>query len=276
MRQSFFIFVLMLIVSGLCGQSLSLMTYNIRFDNPADGPDAWPERREFLAAQVRFYAPDVWGIQEGLLHQLVYLAQQLPQYTRLGVGRDDGAEKGEFSALFYRTDRFELLDSGTFWLSPTPERVSKGWDAALPRVCTWALLLDKSNGRRLRVYNTHFDHIGQEARLQSAALIRDHIRAHAADGGPVVLMGDFNSEPADPPIGLLQEALHDARTRSQEPPFGPEGTFNGFKFQEPVTRLIDYIFVSQSLQVLQHAVLSDSRNAHYPSDHLPVLVRLDW
>lgn len=266
----------MISAAGLSAQSLSLMTYNIRFDNPADGPDAWPERRDFLASQVGFYAPDIWGIQEGQLHQLTYLQQQLPQYSRVGVGRDDGADKGEFSALFYRHDRFLLLELGTFWLSPTPAEVSKGWDAALPRVCTWALLEDKTNHRRLRVYNTHFDHIGREARAQSATLILDHIRARAADDGPVVLMGDFNSEPHDEPILRLKQALHDARSRSLQPAFGPEGTFNGFKFHEPVKLLIDYIFVSASLEVQQHAVLSDSRNCHYPSDHLPVWVKLAW
>lgn len=258
-------------------QSLLFLTYNIRYDNPADGDDAWPKRRDFLAAQIRFHAPDVFGIQEGLHSQVVWLETALPAYARVGVGRDDGREGGEYSAIFYRRDRFRALESGTFWLSPTPDTPSRGWDAALNRVCTFALLQDSLSGRKIWVFNTHFDHVGAEARRASAELILQKIKEKNTPNGPVVVMGDLNAEPAEPPISVLKNALTDTREASEEPPFGPSGTFNGFKFQEPVTRRIDYIFASGThLKVLQHAVLSDSRDCHYPSDHLPVLARIVW
>ena len=252
------------------------MTYNIRYDNPGDGADAWPVRRDFLAAQVAFYAPDVFGIQEGLNRQVVYLDSALTDYGYVGVGRDDGAEAGEYSAVFYRTDRFNLIESGTFWLSLTPDTISKGWDAALPRICTWAHLEDKTAGRKIWVYNTHFDHIGKEARQESAQLILQKIAENAIGDDPVILMGDFNLTPDEAPIRSVSEALHDTYTSSEKAPFGPMGTFNGFKFQEPVQRRIDYIFTNDIVQRIQCAILSDSRNCHYPSDHLPVLARMAY
>ncbi|MCC7506497.1 MAG: endonuclease/exonuclease/phosphatase family protein [Saprospiraceae bacterium] len=253
-------------------QTLRFLTYNIRYDNPGDGDDAWPKRRDYLAAQIGFYAPDVFGIQEGLHHQVEFLAQQLPQYAWVGAGRDDGRQAGEYSALFYRRDRFRLLDSGTFWLSETPGQPSKGWDAALNRVCTYALLRDSVTGQQLWVFNTHFDHIGQEARRQSAALIIQKIREKNPENKPVVVMGDFNAEPSEAPVATMKNALTDTQEASETPAFGPSGTFNGFKFHEPVTRRIDYIFTGGTgLRVLRHAVLSDSKDCHYPSDHLPVM-----
>lgn len=257
------------------GQPVTFLTYNIRFDNPADGDDAWPVRRDFLAGQLKFYKPDVFGIQEGLHRQVEYLQEQLPGYAHVGVGRDDGREAGEYSALFYRTDRFRALESGTFWLSETPDTVSKGWDAALPRICTWALLEDSVAGSLIYVFNTHFDHVGKAARKASAALILQKIAEINTGGYPTVLMGDLNSEPGEDPIAVLQSAMNEASDATREPPFGPEGTFNGFKFHEPVTRRIDYVFTRPGMHVLQYAVLSDSRNCHYPSDHLPVLVRVE-
>ena len=277
MHKSILLFFLMLLFGTTApAQTLSFLSYNIRYDNPADGPDAWANRREFLAGQLRFHKPDVFGVQEGLKHQLDYLLEQLPGYRYVGVGRDDGMEAGEYSALFYRTDRFRALEAGTFWLSERPDTVSKGWDAALPRICTWALLEDTVSGRRIRVFNSHFDHIGKEARRLSAGLILAKMTELNPAGDPVVLMGDFNSAPDTKPIAEFREFLHDTQAHSQEPPFGPSGTFNGFRFQEPVTHRIDYIFVSPALRVLQYAVLSDCRDGHYPSDHLPVLARLLW
>lgn len=258
------------------GQSMSFLTYNIRFDNPADGPDAWTERRDFLAGQLRFHKPDVFGIQEGLHRQVTYLQEQLPGYAWVGAGRDDGRQAGEYSALFYRKDRFKALESGTFWLSQTPDTVSKGWDAALPRICTWALLEDSATQYRIMVFNTHFDHVGKTARKESASLLLKKMAALNTGSVPVILMGDLNCEAEEEPITILQTALNESRDASNEPAFGPEGTFNGFKFNEPVRRRIDYIFTSPGTHVLQYAVLSDSRNCHYPSDHLPVMVRVEW
>jgi len=278
MRSLFTIFLLLMLLPFAKSQNeWSALTYNIRYDNPGDGEDTWLKRRDFLAAQVAFYAPEVFGIQEGLLRQLEYLSEQLPGYERIGVGRDDGKEGGEYTALFFKKDRFKLLASGTFWLSETPDQVSKGWDAALPRICTFIHLRDKRAKKNVWVFNTHFDHIGKEARRESAALILKKIREKNTDNEPVVVMGDFNATPEDDPILEMLKELQDTRVLSKTPSFGPSGTFNAFKFNEPVTRLIDYIFLKgKDLKVLQHAVLSDSRNCHYSSDHLPVLVRLAW
>jgi len=258
-------------------QPLRFLTYNIRYDNPGDGEDAWPKRRDFLVGQLRFHAPDIFGIQEGLHRQVEHLSEQLPAYTRVGVGRDDGKQSGEYSALFFQKKRFGLLASGTFWLSETPDTASKGWDAALPRVCTFARLHDSLSGKKLWVFNTHFDHIGKEARRRSAELILLKIKEKNTAGEPVLLMGDFNAEPEEEPVAVLTRELQDARSVSTEPPFGPEGTFNAFNFYDPVRRRIDYIFLNEkALKVRQYAVLSDSRDCHYPSDHLPVLARLRW
>ncbi len=279
MRRLFFVFSFAALSPTLAqAQSdLTALTYNIRYDNPGDGEDAWPKRRDFLVGQLRFHAPDIFGIQEGLHRQVEHLSEQLPAYTRVGVGRDDGKQSGEYSALFFQKKRFGLLASGTFWLSETPDTVSKGWDAALPRVCTFARLHDSLSGKKLWVFNTHFDHIGKEARRRSAELILLKIKEKNTAGEPVLLMGDFNAEPEEEPVAVLTRELQDARSVSTEPPFGPEGTFNAFNFYDPVRRRIDYIFLNEkALKVRQYAVLSDSRDCHYPSDHLPVLTRLRW
>jgi endonuclease/exonuclease/phosphatase family metal-dependent hydrolase len=256
-------------------QSLRLVTYNIRYDNPQDGENAWEKRREFLCQQMEFYGPDVIGVQEAMHHQLEYMAGKMPAYRFVGVGRDDGEQGGEYSAIFYRTGRLELLDSGTFWLSPTPREPSKGWDAAMNRVCTYALLRDSASRQAFWVFNTHFDHIGKQARESSARLILEQIARRNKAGLPVALIGDLNAEPQEAPIAVLRETLADARDLSRAPAFGPEGTFNGFDFHQPVRRRIDYIFVSPGVRVLKHAVLSDNRECRYPSDHLPVLAEVE-
>ncbi|MEQ1745127.1 MAG: endonuclease/exonuclease/phosphatase family protein [Saprospiraceae bacterium] len=260
----------------LLAQPVAVLTYNIRYDNPADGEDAWPLRRAFLVGQLRFHAPDIFGIQEGLKRQVDFLQEQLPEFEHVGVGRDDGRGEGEYAALFFRKNRFRAVKSGTFWLSERPDTVSKGWDAALPRICTWALLADKETKRKLWVFNTHFDHIGQEARKSSAALILNQIREKNTDGHPVVLMGDLNATPSSEPVWMFSQEMHDSRAQSIEPPFGPPGTFSGFRFKEPVELRIDYIFVSHDLLVRKYAVLSDSWGCHYPSDHLPVFAKLEY
>ncbi|MCS6930130.1 MAG: endonuclease/exonuclease/phosphatase family protein [Saprospiraceae bacterium] len=260
----------------LLAQPFSVVTYNIRCDSPEDRENTWQERRHWLAAQIRFHAPDIFGVQEAFKHQLDFLQEQLPAYAWLGVGRDDGCEAGEYAAIFYRKSRFQVEESGTFWLSPTPEIVSKGWDAASPRICTWALFEDKVARRRFWVFNTHFDHIGREARRQSASLLLMRLWEMNRSRYPAIVMGDLNAGPNTEPIQILLRELYDTRTRSQEPPFGPEGTFNGFRFHEPVELRIDYIFTTAQLITRKYAILSDSKNCRYPSDHLPVYALLDY
>lgn len=166
------------------------MTFNIRLDTAADGPNAWPHRQDMVADLIRYEAPDVVGLQEVLLHQKEMLEGALADYSFVGVGRDDGAETGEFSPLGWRTDRFDLVDSGTFWLSPTPELPGKGWDAAYPRIATWAMLRDRGSGQLIRVLNTHFDHVGFRAKLESAAALAQWV---GRENMPTIVLGDFNS-----------------------------------------------------------------------------------
>ncbi|HMU09273.1 MAG TPA: endonuclease/exonuclease/phosphatase family protein [Ferruginibacter sp.] len=257
-------------------QSLKMMTYNIRLDVASDGENDWTHRKEYFTSQIKFYEPDVFGVQEALPNQVIDIATYLPAYNYVGTGRD-GIGKGESSNIYYKRGRFTVKQEGTFWLSQTPDTVSKGWDAALNRVCTYALLEDNQSENNIWVFNTHLDHIGELARTKSIELIVSKINAFNTKNYPVVFMGDFNSEPSTDRIKWLKKVMTDSRDVSVEKPFGPSGTFNGFKFNEPVTKLIDYIFISQPLiiTVKKYAVLSDSKDLRYPSDHLPVYVELE-
>lgn len=256
-------------------QTIKVVTYNIRYDNLGDGENRWAIRKDFLANQMKFYEPDVLGIQEGLSHQVNYLDSSLVNYSYVGVGRDDGETKGEYSAIFFNDKRFQLIDNSTFWLSVTPEKPSVGWDAAMERICTYALLKDQQTNGYLWIFNTHFDHIGELARENSAHLIVEQINALNKEDYPVVFMGDLNLEPNSNAIQFLSSELNDTKYASEDLVFGPEGTFNGFKFNESVTRRIDYIFTSkEGIRVNKYAVLSDSKARKYPSDHLPVYVEI--
>lgn len=269
------VFMILNISTPALSQHLSVMTYNIRYDNPNDGENRWEARKDFLIAQIKFHAPDIFGIQEGLAHQVNYINKELAGYKYVGVGRDDGKKKGEFSAIFFNASKFKTIESSTFWLSDTPEKISVGWDAALERICTYALFEHLETGQKIWVFNTHFDHVGKEARKNSVTLIYDRIGSLNKDNHPYILMGDLNLEPGTEPIQYLSQHLDDTKKVSKEVVFGPEGTFNGFQFNKPVTRRIDYIFTSKpGIEVQKYAVLSDSKNLRYASDHLPVYVEL--
>lgn len=252
------------------------MTFNIRLDLESDGANAWPYRKEMVVALIRHEAPDLLGTQEVLLHQKQYLQTALPGYTFVGVGRDDGAQGGEFSPLAWRSDRFELLQSGTFWLSPTPETPSTGWDAALPRIATWAVLRDRESGRTIRVLNTHFDHVGTEARANAARMIAEW----AAEGDmPAIVMGDFNVPTGSEPYQVLattaKSGLADARAISSTPPYGPPGTFTGFDIMAAPDTPIDHIFVTEDFTVDDYAVVTQHWGGRLPSDHYPVVADLE-
>ncbi len=256
---------------------LNVMTYNIRYNNPADSLDAWPNRVERVAGLMRFHQADVIGIQEALRGQLDDLQRRLPNHRWVGVGRDDGADGGEFSPIFYNQFRLKLLDHGTFWLSETPEVPgSIGWDAAITRVATWAQFEFRPTNDVFWVFNAHFDHRGETARNESAALLRDQANALAGDA-PVIITGDFNFTPDAQGYAALttgEKPLWDTRTLSTEP-YGPEGTWAGFAVQsEPLTRRIDYIFMRAHWIVYRYGVLAEQEGGRYPSDHLPVLVTL--
>ncbi|EID75037.1 endonuclease/exonuclease/phosphatase family protein [Imtechella halotolerans] len=263
------------LVTVVHGQQLSMMSYNIKLDYPKEGENSWANRKPFFMAQIRFHMPDVLGVQEALPNQMGDMSSVLPEYSFIGVGRDDGKEQGEYSAIFYKRELFDVLDSGTFWLSPTPEKPSLGWDAAYNRICTYALFKNKKTGERFWMFNTHFDHIGEIARKNSAVLILQKIKSLNSQGYPVVLSGDFNMEPSHKGIEEIQKELTDSKEIAAQV-FGPEGTFNNFDFHSPVTTRIDYIFVSSAIEVDTHAVLSDNKDCRYPSDHLPVFIRFHF
>jgi endonuclease/exonuclease/phosphatase family metal-dependent hydrolase len=277
--KTYFTGLLLLLVfsNTISAQQLKLMTYNIRLDNATDGENAWPNRKDFWASQVAFNEPDILGIQEALPHQVTDIATMLPKYNYVGIGRD-GIGKGESSNIFYKKDRIKLLQENTFWLSETPDKISKGWDAALNRVCTYALFKDNQTNQTFWVFNTHLDHMGELARTNSILLILSKIKELNTKNYPVFLMGDFNSEPTQERIINLKKELYDSQDISAEKPFGPSGTFNGFKHNEPVTKRIDYIFLSKDnpFKVMKYGILSDSKDLKYPSDHLPVFIELQF
>ena len=277
--KTYFTGLLLLLVfsNTISAQKLKLMTYNIRLDIASDGENAWPNRKDYWASQVTFNEPDILGIQEALPHQVTDIAAMFPNYTYVGIGRD-GIGKGESSNIFYKKDRFKLLQENTFWLSETPEKISKGWDAALNRVCTYALFKDSKTKQTFWVFNTHLDHMGELARTNSILLILSKIKALNTKNYPVFFMGDFNSEPNEERIINLKKEMVDSRDVSAEKPFGPSGTFNGFKHHEAVTKRIDYIFLSKDnpFKVMKYGILSDSKDLKYPSDHLPVFIELQF
>ena len=256
-------------------QNLKIMSYNIRVDFGGDGANNWEFRRDFLAQQIQFYAPDFVGTQEGKAHQLHYIDSTLVNYTYIGISRDNSKTEGEFSAIFYNQKKFKPVTENTFWLSETPENKSKGWDAAYERICTYGLFQDLKTKKQFFVFNTHLDHIGELAKANGAKMIVEKIKAVNVKNLPVILTGDFNSESNSAAYKTISAYLNDSKTISKEKPFGPTGTFSNFEFQKPVTLLIDYIFTSKNnIEVLKHAVLSDSKDCKYPSDHLPVVTEI--
>jgi endonuclease/exonuclease/phosphatase family metal-dependent hydrolase len=254
-------------------QPIDLMTYNIRYDNKGDNENNWHHRKEKIVKLIEHYAPAVIGIQEGLSHQVEYLDESLPAYSYVGVGRDDGKTKGEYAAVFYNSKRLKVLESGNFWLSETPEKISVGWDASMERICTYARFKDKASGNELWVFNAHFDHRGKQAQTNSAKLVLDIIASKTnLKKDKVVFMGDLNVFPEEEAIQTLKTKLDDSREISTTAPYGPQGTFNSFKLDMIMKRRIDYIFVN-NLKVSKHLHIDDRRdNNLFPSDHLPVFI----
>ena len=253
--------------------SLRVMTYNIRLNLASDGPNAWPHRKDAVASLVRDHSIDLLGVQEALPDQLADLDERLPRLGRFGEGRT-AQRLGEFTAIYYRKDRFDVIDAGTFWLSETPEVPgSKGWDAAYERIVTWGKLRDRQSGATFFYFNTHFDHIGRIARRESARLLTARI-AQLAGSSPVIVTGDFNDLPDGEPYAIITgSGLSDAMLSTRSPHEGPSSTWNGFKAIEPGRR-IDFIF-TRGFDVIRHATLSDMIDGQrFPSDHLPVIAEV--
>lgn len=248
-------------------QTYRVMSYNIRYANSHDGVNSWDERRECLVELVRGENPDVIGFQEVLHPQLDYLSAQLPDMAHVGVGREDGETQGEYAPIFFSTSRFELMESGTFWLSETPDTVSVGWDASLERICTFALLRERESQRYLWVFNAHFDHRGAEARERSAQLIMQKMSQKNSQQFPCLLTGDFNATPSSPPIVHIERSMSNALRFVTG---GVQGTFNNFDTIQMPRHIIDYIFAKDV--AIQSAKIIDATcpSGLYPSDHFPV------
>jgi endonuclease/exonuclease/phosphatase family metal-dependent hydrolase len=260
-------------------KSLNVMTFNIRFNNPRDSANAWPNRKDFAASQILFHQAHIVGVQEALHDQLNDLLDRMPNYRYLGVGRDDGKQKGEYSAVFYDSTRLQALRSETFWLSETPNVAgSKSWDAAITRVVTWVLFKDRLTKKEFYHFNTHFDHIGKVARRSSATLLLNKVK-EIAGARPAIITGDFNAHPTDEPIQVIVNAndplrFTDSKEISKQPHYGPGGTFNAFGPKEVADTPIDYIFLKGKFTVLQHATLSQTWKGRFSSDHFPVIAKL--
>jgi endonuclease/exonuclease/phosphatase family metal-dependent hydrolase len=272
MRMVLRIVFLFFALGTAAAQEIHVMTYNIRYDNPGDGINQWTSRKEKVFSLLKKHDPDLIGIQEGLYHQITDIQKNRVGYEFVGVGRDDAKQKGEFSAIFYRTSRFELIKQNTFWLSETPETPgSKSWDAAITRIATWAMLRDKKTNREFVLVNTHFDHIGKEARKKSAELLKVKMK-EIADDLPVIVTGDFNfTRDEDPYKTIMNPATLELIDSA---PKNSGGTFCNFGVNSQECRAIDYIFYTNDWTIQAYRILYDNDGKNYPSDHVPVLVTL--
>ena len=270
-----FVFLLSLAVMLICGGcgsrekdvEIKYISYNIRYANTSDGDNAWDIRKPATKEMIEREQPDVFGLQEALIGQLQYIDSNFPQYSRVGVGRDDGKEDGEFMAVYYRNDKFKLLENGNFWLSETPDQCSMGWDAACKRIVTWAKLKDLDSKKVFYVFNTHLDHVGEVAREQSILLIVKRINEIVKDDKmPVLLSGDFNSNVSSPIFDPLKNIMKDSRAILPESEWIP--TYNSFG--NGGDSMIDYIFYKNA-EVQDFKTLNGDYGKPYISDHYPVM-----
>ncbi len=273
--------VVLQITLSVAAQDLNVMSFNIRYNNPGDSLNAWPHRIVKVTSQILFHEADYVGLQEALAGQLQDLQNGLPGYKVIGVGRDDGKTKGEYSAIIYNSKRLKALESATFWLSQTPDIIgSRGWDAALPRIVTWAKFKDLKTKKTFFAFNTHFDHIGKEARRESAHLLLKKVK-EIAGKNRAFITGDFNAEPNAEPVQIIvnpsdPDRLTDSRQLSQMPHYGPTGTFNAFQRKEVDDNPIDYIFLKGSWKVKKHAALSQTWGGRFASDHFALFAVLGY
>lgn len=270
---SFFLITLMFAQNEKKSYELNIATYNLRMDTPNDSLNAWVHRKDMVNGLIRFHDFDIIGTQEGFHHQLQDIVRA-GDYAYVGVGRDDGKNAGEFSAVVYKTDRFEVLENGDFWFSLTPDEPSFGWDANIRRICSWAKFRDNEAGKEFFFFSLHYDHQGKEARRNSSLLLLSKIKEIAGDA-PLFCVGDFNATPDDEPIQIIYNAniLNDSYLISQTKPYGTVGTFNAFKLDAPMKNRIDYIWVNPGITIKKYGVLNDMHYGHFPSDHFPVMVK---
>jgi endonuclease/exonuclease/phosphatase family metal-dependent hydrolase len=290
-----FLLVMAVLGLGACARSasdtgaaassntLTVMSFNVRFGTAKDGDNHWDKRKDLCASRITHFDPDLLGLQESLAFQNDFILAKCPGYTAVGVGRDDGKQSGEFSTLLLRTARFTVVDSGTFWLSETPDAAgSKSWDSSLPRIATWARVLDRQMGDRpLLVVNTHFDHKGSVARKEAARIIRRFIATRAADAA-VIVTGDFNTAPGSEPYRTLTEMGPDGITLRdayadvyRDKPEANDGTAHAYK-DLPVTPRIDWILHSPAFTATSATIDRHREGPVFPSDHYAVAATIVW
>ena len=272
------IFVSLLFLAMAYGKAedkevLKIATFNLRMDTPSDGENAWFHRKDMVNDLIRFYGFDLFGTQEGFTHQLNDILR-LSDYRFIGVGRDDGKDAGEHFAIFYLSDRFKVLDQGYFWLSEHPEKPGRGWDGTCcNRICTWGKFEDLKNHKQFYFFNVHYEYEGDVARRESSNLMISRIKSIAGNQ-PVFLTGDFNAFPTEEPIRILNDSgfLNDSYKITKEAPFGPVCTYHGYDSTIKTEERLDYIWVTDSIQIDKYGVLTNTLYGHTPSDHFPVMV----
>ena len=261
-------------IIGVSAQQYKIATFNIRYDNRNDTGNLWVDRKPYVSGLVKFHDFDIVGMQEVLKNQLDDLSGLLADYDKVGVGRDDGKDKGEHEPVFYKKSRFVQLQHGDFWLSETPEKPGPGWDARLNRICTWVQLQDRQSKKRFYVFNVHFDHQGIQARKESSKLMLTRIKSIAGNN-PAILLGDFNGDHQSEWYQTLARSvvIRDALKDVKEPYFN-NGSFNSFGKSLAHHSVIDHIFISKTFTALKWGVLTDSYQGKYPSDHFPVMAEI--
>ena len=271
---AFLIFIFLIPTTSGGNDIHSVITYNIKYDDNSNGENSWNVRKVALLELITTFSPDIIGIQEGLIHQVEFLNSKMNDHKYVGVGRDDGNRKGEFCAIFFNEKKYKLLNNSTFWLSENPNEVSIGWDAALERICTYGLLETINGGNKIWVFNTHFDHVGNIAREESARLLLEKIKMLNIQEEPVLVMGDFNALEKSKVIDILREGLNDTMRNTDIEHKGPVGTFNNFLNNQEIIKRIDYIF-SKGFQTISHQHVDKKLdNGNHISDHLPVFVKV--
>ena len=252
---------------------LSIISFNIKYDNRLDKINNWNYRKDDIINLIINKSPSFIGIQEGLLNQVQYINNYLPKHNYIGVGRDDGKSKGEFCAIYYDSSEYHIIKQSTFWLSTNPSNISVGWDAALERICTYGYFEHKNSKQRIWVFNTHFDHTGRISREESSKLILDQVSKLNGFSESTVVMGDFNDLPNSLSIQTLNKKLNDAMLVNTSDHIGPTGTYNGFNSEDPISKRIDYIFVKK-MEIFYHQHLDRRlKNGNHISDHLPVIIK---
>ncbi len=254
-------------------KDLKVSSFNIRFANPSDGINRWENRRDDMLSFLQIEDLDIIGMQEVLHSQILFFDDNLSNYTKIGVGRDDGEKAGEYAPLYIKNERFEILDRGNFWLSETPEIPSRGWDAVLNRICTFAHLLDIETAQELFIFNTHYDHVGSTARIQSSSLILDSIQSKLNEGIRVIMTGDLNVEPGNTAYNTLSDVLDDSFYSNVR--FGPSGTYNGFNVGANHNRRIDYILF-KGFKSNTYKTISTVIDGRYLSDHFPLISEMAY